>query len=468
MVSRNHFCQDPVEERIEVKKLFGTDGIRGVAGQYPLDKDTIQKTGYSLAKKLSEEHKDPEIIIGRDTRESGPWIDEAIAKGIINGGGRAVHCGIMTTPGLAFLTRKENFDAGVMISASHNPYYDNGIKIFSKEGMKLPDQVEKGIESLIFSDVKVPEFDQTHRKKEIDGEKLRDDYIRFLSSIIEEPEPLKDLKIIIDCANGSASAIAPIVFERLTNNLISTHNFPDGRNINLNCGSVHLKVLAEEMAKQKADIGIAFDGDADRALAVDRNGRLIDGDHIMYISALEMKRRGKLKNDTVAGTVMSNMWLEKNLSQEGIAFLRANVGDKYVLEKMVDHDLSLGGEQSGHIIFLDHAPTGDGILTALKLLEATFGRGLDPVEAFSDITPYPQVLLNVRVDSKPDLLKHPQISQTIHSAEEHLSDRGRILIRYSGTEPVARVMIEGKNKDDIGRWAKTIAEDIKKHIGAKE
>jgi phosphoglucosamine mutase len=451
-----------------VKKLFGTDGIRGVAGRYPLDRETIQKTGYSLAKKISEEHENPEIIIGRDTRESGPWIDEAIARGIINGGGQAIHCGIMTTPGLAFLTRKESFDAGVMISASHNPYLDNGIKIFSKEGMKLPDQVEKGIESLIFSDVKVHELDQTHRKKEIDGEKLRDDYIHFLSSIIADTQPLRDLKIIIDCANGSASAIAPLVFSRLTNNLISSHDFPDGRNINLNCGSVHMDDLAEEVIKRKADIGIAFDGDADRALAVDRNGRLIDGDHIMYISALEMKRRGELRNSTVAGTVMSNMWFENKLSVEGINLLRADVGDKYVLEKMMAHGLSLGGEQSGHIIFLDHAPTGDGILTALKLLEATFARGVDPVEALSDIVPYPQVLLNIRVDSKPDLFKHSHISKTIQNAEGHLSDKGRILIRYSGTEPLARVMIEGENKDDIERWAKAIAEDIKKHIGAKE
>lgn len=451
-----------------MKKLFGTDGIRGVAGRYPLDHDTVQKAGYSLAKKLSKEHENPEVIIGRDTRESGPWIDKAIAKGIISGGGHAIHCGIMTTPGLAFLTRKENFDAGVMISASHNPYLDNGIKIFSKEGMKLPDQVEKGIESLIFSDLKVHEFDQTHRKREIDGEKLRDDYIHFLSSVIADTQPLKDLKIIIDSANGSASAIAPIVFSKFTNNLVSTHDSPDGRNINLNCGSVHMEYLVDEVVKQKADIGIAFDGDADRALAVARNGQMIDGDHIMYISALEMKRKGKLNNNAVVGTVMSNMWLEKKLSAEGINLLRADVGDKYVLEKMMAHNLSLGGEQSGHIIFLHHAPTGDGILTAIKLLESTFGRGVDPVEAFSDIAPYPQVLLNIRVDSKPDLLKHHHISKIIQSAEGDLADRGRILIRYSGTEPVARVMIEGENKDDIERWAKAIAEDIKKHIGAKE
>lgn len=449
-----------------MKKLFGTDGIRGVAGQFPLDLETVQKTGYSLAKTLSEKDRNPEILIGRDTRKSGLWIDEAIAKGILSGGGHAIHCGIMTTPGLAYLTKKENFDAGVMISASHNPYLDNGIKIFSKQGMKLPDKVEREIEALILSDFKVNEPDKALRKREVNGKKLKEDYINFLYSVIDDPQPLKDLKIVIDCANGSASSIAPDVFQRFTKHLISTHDAPNGENINLNCGSVHMEFLMSEVSKHKADIGIAFDGDADRALAVDRNGNIIDGDYIMYATAAEMKQKGELKNNVVVGTIMSNMWLEKKLSSEGIGFIRADVGDKYVLEKMMIHDLSLGGEQSGHIIFLNHAPTGDGILTGLKLLESTFGKGIDPSEAFSHIVPCPQVLLNVRVASKPDLFKHPHISKTIQSAEKQLADKGRVLIRYSGTEPVARVMLEGEKKDDIEYLAKTIAEDIKKYIGS--
>ncbi len=449
-----------------MKKLFGTDGIRGKAGLYPLDLETVQKTGYSLTKKLSEEGKNPEILIGRDTRESGLWMDQAIAKGVLMGGGHAIHCGIMTTPGLAYLTKKGNFDAGIMISASHNPFLDNGIKIFSKQGMKLPDEVEKGIETLILSKIKIPGLEKTYKKKEIDGRKLKEDYINFLCGIIDDPLPLKDLKVVIDCANGSASSIAPQVFQRLTKHLISTHDSPDGKNINLNCGSVHMEFLVKEVIKQKADIGFAFDGDADRVLAVDRRGNIIDGDYIMYIAAMEMTQKGELKNKAVAGTVMSNMWLEKELSSEGIKLVRADVGDKYVLEKMLLHDLNLGGEQSGHIIFLNHAQTGDGILTALKFLESTFAKGIEPSEALTQILPYPQILLNVRVSSKPDLFHHPKISRTIQSAEKRLADKGRILIRYSGTEPVARVMVEGENKDDIEYLARVIAEDIKKHIGS--
>ncbi len=449
-----------------MKKLFGTDGIRGRDGSYPLDKPTILKIGYAVARKLREETENPGIIIGRDTRESGSWIDEAVARGIVSGGAEAVHCGVITTPGLAYLTQREGFDAGIMISASHNPYHDNGIKLFSRNSMKLPDEIEMEIEKIIFSR-KAEILEQgTFTKKEINGTKLREDYIDFLGGAVQDSNFLRNVSMVVDCANGSASAIAPEVFRSFTDRTLFIHNVPDGKNINLNCGSLHMESLIASVLKEKSDIGIAFDGDADRALFVNRHGKLIDGDHTMYSLALQLQRSNRLKNDTVVGTVMSNMWLEKRFASQNIRFIRANVGDKYVLQKMLENDLSLGGEQSGHIIFLDHLPSGDGILTSLKFLESTFGAGIDPVDAFSDITPFPQTIINVKVSSKPDLSTHPEISRTIREAETRLSDSGRILIRYSGTEPLARVMVEAEREEDVKKYATVIADEIRKHIGA--
>jgi len=448
-----------------VKKLFGTDGIRGRDGEYPLDRPTVTKIGFAIAKKMSEQIENPKVIIGRDTRESGTWIDEAIAQGIVSAGATAVHCGIMTTPGLSYLTKREEFDAGVMISASHNPYHDNGIKIFSGNGMKLADETEIEIEKIILSHQGASEH-RPFARHEVDGVRLKEDYIDFLCGVVQDSSFFRKLRIVIDCANGSASSLAPDVFRRLGDRALFIHSSPDGRNINLNCGSLHMESLISTVTEEQADLGIAFDGDADRALFIDRNGNLIDGDHTMYAAALKLRKEKKLRNDTVAGTVMSNMWLEKKLASHGISFIRANVGDKYVLEKMLEHGLTLGGEQSGHIIFLDHAPSGDGILTSLKFIESTFGMGVDPVDALSGIIPFPQLLINIRVSSRPDLSKHAAISQTIRDVEQKLSGNGRVLIRYSGTEPLARVMVEAEKEEDVRKFAHLIADEISKHIGA--
>ncbi|MEW5806182.1 MAG: phosphoglucosamine mutase [Acidobacteriota bacterium] len=449
-----------------MKKLFGTDGIRGVDGQFPLDRKTVVRIGHAIAVKMRELADNPRVLIGRDTRESGNWIDEEIGRGLVSGGTFAIHCGVITTPGLAFLTKMERFDAGVMISASHNPYADNGIKIFSGNGMKLSDEMEVEIEKIILSDAAVPKQSENFVKKEIDGAKLIKDYTSFLYGIVKNRNALQHVSIVLDCGNGSASAIAPEIFSKLSQKAIFINYIPDGRNINLNCGSLHPDSLIRTVLSEKADIGIAFDGDADRAICVNRNGKIIDGDHIMYVTALQMKQNKNLKKNTIVGTVMSNMWLEKKLSMSGIRLIRTSVGDKYVLEKMLEYDLNLGGEQSGHVIFLDHATSGDGILTALKFLDSTFGNGTDPTAALAGIEPYPQILINVRVASRPDLQKHPEISVVIKEVEEKLAGNGRVLIRYSGTEPVARVMVEAEREEDVKRYASIIADAIRKQIGA--
>lgn len=447
-----------------MKRLFGTDGIRGVAGKSPLDRPSVLRFGAALARVLGDEYeRSCRVVLGRDTRESGPWLRDAVVAGLASRGASSVDAGVITTPGLAHLLRADGFDAAVMISASHNPYEDNGLKAFDRTGVKLPDSLEQRVEELM--------LDGEATQAEPAAAAVAEDpslvgrYVEFLEGLIPSPGRLSGLKLILDCANGSACEIAPEVFRSHGAAVETIGVAPDGRNINRDCGSLHLDALGRAVARGDADLGLAFDGDADRVLAVDRSGRAVDGDHILYVTARHLKREGRLRGDAVVATIMSNLWLEKRLEREGIALHRAPVGDKYVLERMLAEDLVLGGEQSGHVIFRDHATTGDGILTGLLLLDALLD-GAEPLEKVMDgIVPFPQVQLNVKVGSKPDLRRHPRIGPAVSEAEERLAGQGRVVLRYSGTEPLARVMVEGLDPDVVRGQAERLTRVIEEELG---
>jgi phosphoglucosamine mutase len=447
-----------------MKQLFGTDGIRAVAGRYPLDAETVRVFGRALARVLMEEKgRAPRVVIGRDTRASGPWLSEAVAQGLRAGEAASTEAGVLPTPGLASATRAGGYDAGVMISASHNPFEDNGLKVFGADGMKIPDALEARIEAIILrkgeaapaagGDGAVPDGDLATR------------YVRELEGFVA-PGRLAGLKLVLDCANGAAAALAPRVFRDLGAEVVTIGDAPDGRNINLDCGSLHLDGLAARVTASGADIGLAFDGDADRCLAVDRRGRVVDGDHILFVVGRRLKREGRLPASAVVATVMSNFWLEKRLADLGIALHRAPVGDKYVLEAMIAGDIALGGEQSGHVIFRERSTTGDGMLTGLLLLDTLRGEA-DSLETILDgIVPFPQVLLNVRVREKPDLRADAAIGPVVREAERELAGRGRVVLRYSGTEPLARVMVEADDGKLVRRTAEGIAAAIRERLGA--
>ncbi len=447
-----------------MKRLFGTDGIRGVAGVSPLDRPTARRFGAALAAVLAKATGAPaRVVLGRDTRESGPWLRDEVAAGLAHRGAEAVDAGIITTPGLARATSASRFDGGVMISASHNPFGDNGLKVFGPDGTKLPDEMEKEIEDRILDPATVaPPGVQVPVRE--DGA-LLESYVRFLEGALPD-QRLSGLRVLLDCANGSAARIAPEVFRFQGARVDVIGASPDGRNINLRCGSLHLELLATTLRSGGCDIGIAFDGDSDRCLAVDRNGRTLDGDHILYFAARALKREGRLRGDIVVATVMSNLWLEIKLREEGIRILRAPVGDKYVYERMVAEDASLGGEQSGHIIFRDRAKTGDGILTGLLLLDFLRNEDRSLEEILDGLAPFPQVLVNVKVREKPDLLRHPVIGPAVSRVEAAMNGRGRVLLRYSGTEPLARVMVEGADAERVHRHALELAEVIRRELGA--
>ncbi len=389
-----------------MKRLFGTDGIRGVAGEPPLDPGTARTFGIALATVLLRATpQPPRILIGRDTRESGEWLRDALCIGLEAGRAEFGDAGVITTPGLAHAVRTSGYNAGVMISASHNPFEDNGLKVFSATGMKMDDGLEREIEVLMLDagiqDPGEKIIEPCEDRSVIEG------YMQELVKLGSDPSGLQGCHLVLDCANGAAARIAPRLFHQLGADLETIGADPNGRNINLNCGSLHLSNLAREVRERGVDLGIAFDGDADRALAVDRKGRTVDGDHILYLAARHLKRLGRLRNDVVVATIMSNFWLEKKLEEEGIRLLRAPVGDKYVLERMLQEDAVLGGEQSGHIIFRDHATTGDGMLTGIMLLHC-LKQEADSLETILDrIIPYPQLLINVRVHEKPDLRETP-------------------------------------------------------------
>ncbi|MCP3982521.1 MAG: phosphoglucosamine mutase [bacterium] len=448
-----------------MKRLFGTDGIRGEAGVEPLDAATVRRVAVAVAEVLRPAESDGplRLVIGRDTRESGPWLRDALAAGCRSRGAEVVDCGVVTTPGLAHIVREAGFNAGVMISASHNPFQDNGLKIFGGDGSKLADALEMRIEALVIDDgIADPGADGA--EVDYDGD-LVDSYVRSLENVIT-PGRFEGVEVVLDCSNGSATVIGPEVFRHHGARVHAIGTSPDGRNINLDCGSLHLDKLIDEVRRTGSDLGLAFDGDADRCLAVDREGREVSGDHVLYIVGRQLKRSGRLRGDAIVATIMSNLWLEDRLRDEGVELHRASVGDKYVLERMVAEDLVLGGEQSGHVIFRDHATTGDGVLTGLLLLDTLVANG-EPLESIMrDITPYPQVLLNVRVNEKPNLREHAKIGPVVESIEGQLRGTGRVVLRYSGTEPVARVMLEGKNADDVRTHAEHLAAVIRSELGA--
>ena len=454
-------------EEVVMRKLFGTDGIRAVAGEPPLDRRTVHAVGVALATKLKDEAngKPVRVVMGMDTRESGPWIAATLAAGLREAGAEVESAGVITTPAIAFLARKHGFSAGVVISASHNPWQDNGIKIFGGDGYKLPDAVELGIEAEIervlangASDAppeeELPEVNESYRAE----------YIRFLLEAVPDIS-LDNRRVVIDCANGAASSVAPQLFESLRGTVEVTHASPDGRNINEGCGALHPEVVAAEVKARGASMGFTFDGDADRALFADEHGNVVNGDAVMLVCARDLQARGKLADNLVVATTMSNMGLEAAFKRSGIRMLRAPVGDKYVLEEMRNSGASLGGEQSGHILFPAKATTGDGLLTALLVLDVVHRSGKTLGELIADLKNYPQVILNVKVREKKPLDSIPAVVTTIRAAEEELKDSGRVVIRYSGTEALARVMIEAESEEAMKRHAEAIAGAIRAELG---
>jgi len=469
-----------------VKRLFGTDGIRGAAGRFPLDEPTIERIGRALAITLRSNGRAPRVMLGRDTRQSGPAIEAALLRGLEARGAAADRAGVLSTPAIACLTRLLGYDAGVVISASHNPYLDNGIKVFSGRGEKLSDRLEMEIERQVLDgDEPGPAAASGPRAASAassgapspgavppgsthDAADLRERYFAWLTAALGPGASLAGQRVVLDCAHGAASELAPEIFRRLGAEAIALHASPDGRNINEGCGALHPGLLSAEVLRRKASLGLAFDGDADRCLAVDASGRLLDGDHIMYLAARDLKRRGRLPGDLVVGTVMSNLWLEKALHAEGIRLLRAPVGDKYVLEEMQRGSVTLGGEQSGHIIFLDQATTGDGLLTGLLLADLIRRTGLDLAAWARGIVPCPQILVNVQVRERPSLESHPTIGPAIRDEEMRLTGRGRVLVRYSGTEPKARIMVEGESRAEVEASVARLRRLIEQEIGHAE
>ena len=454
-----------------MKKLFGTDGIRGEAGKFPLDAATVHVIGRSLATRLAERRGSaPSIVVGRDTRESGGWMEAALISGAREAGAETESAGVITTPGVAFLTRTLPTDAGVVISASHNPFQDNGIKVFEASGRKLDDAMERLIESDIASQANSSEPTARGVEAKPDdsdrSEELRTQYINYLTDEIGRDLSLANLKIVVDCANGAASEIAPAVLRRLGANLIAINNAPDGRNINLNAGSLHIESLRERVVAEGSDLGVAFDGDADRALFVDAAGKFVDGDATLWVLANYLKARGELSGDKVIATVMSNIGLEIALRSQGINLVRTDVGDKYVLEELLRSGGALGGEQSGHIIFPKVSFAGDGIITTLMLLRAIVEKHDSLGVLTQGIQRYPQVLVNVRVREKRPFEELPSVQRLASEIQQKLGDRGRLLLRYSGTEPLARVMIEGPTESEVHQNAQSLAAAIQKEIGA--
>lgn len=444
--------------------FFGTDGIRGVAGQHPLNQPTIERIGYSLAVELTRRlNRAPQIVIGRDTRESGEWIEAALLRGISAAQTTAQSAGVITTPGVAYLTRALNADAGVVISASHNSYEDNGIKVFSASGRKLDDAAEQAIEQYLKSGAlnPPPAADVTIET----DTSLKEKYLAFLRDEIGAELKLENLRIAIDCANGASYEIAPKLFSSLGADLVVVNAGPNGRNINLDCGSLHPEKLQQAVIEEKADLGLAFDGDADRLLMVDERGNLVDGDQILFIMADYLASRGGLTGGRVVATVMSNLGLELALAERGIALTRTAVGDKYVLDELLKGGGSLGGEQSGHIIFPEISLAGDGMITAIEVLRAVTERNCAFGDLASGYTRYPQVTINVRVSRKPPFDTVPPIREAISAIEKRMNGEGRLLVRYSGTENLARVMIEGQDEATIRNQAESIAEVIKAQIG---
>jgi phosphoglucosamine mutase len=447
-------------------KLFGTDGIRGRINQHPMTPENVLRVGMAAATVLRKEHHGRNmVLIGKDTRLSGYMIESALTSGICSMGMNVTLVGPLPTPGIAFLTRTLRIDAGIVISASHNPYQDNGIKFFSHTGFKLPDSVEKRIEELVMDDSlhrfrpKGEEVGKAHRLDDATGR-----YIEYIKSTFRKGMTLEGLKIVVDCANGAAYKTTPWLLRELGAEVISINDRPNGVNINSDCGSLFMEGLRRAVREHKAHVGISHDGDADRVLMVDERGRVVDGDQIMGMCAAAMKAEGMLNGHTVVATVMSNLGLEKFLESHGIKLLRTSVGDRYVVEKMLEGGHNVGGEQSGHIIFLDFNTTGDGPITAVQVLNIMKNSGMALSKLASGIKLFPQVLLNIDVEKRRDISSIPEIEEAIRKAEKKLSGRGRVLVRASGTEPKIRVMLEGEDLKTIRKLGADISKVVKEKM----
>jgi phosphoglucosamine mutase len=476
-----------------MKRLFGTDGMRGEAGRFPLDSQTVKTVGRSLARRLSERlGRAPRLVTGRDTRESGAWMEEAFAEGARESGARVEAAGVITTPGVAYLARRLPADAGIVVSASHNPYRDNGIKIFAPDGRKLDDATERLIESDIYAEFQTapPSSSETRAgscandeaEAGADGAKLdegvavenvrsadelRSLYLEYLGGEVGAGLSLEGLSVVVDCANGAASGLAPELLSRLGARVVAINDSPDGRNINLDCGSLHTEHLCRRVVEEGAHLGVAFDGDADRSLFADARGELVDGDATLWVLAKLMQSRGELAGDRVVATVMSNIGLELALRSRGVELLRADVGDKYVLEELLRTGSALGGEQSGHIIFPRVSLAGDGMITSLNLLRAVVEEARPLDELTEGFRRYPQVLVNVRVREKLPFGEVEEVARAAREVGARLEGRGRLLLRYSGTEPLARVMIEGPGQEEVESLAAGLAEVIGRALGGR-
>ncbi|MFL5308698.1 MAG: phosphoglucosamine mutase [Polyangia bacterium] len=449
------------------RKLFGTDGIRGVANRDPMTAEVALRLGQAVAQRFRHPDRPGRIVIGKDTRLSGYMLESAMQAGIVSAGADVMLVGPLPTPGIAFITWSMRADAGVVISASHNPYQDNGIKIFAADGFKLPDEIEAELER---SMERIAAGDPGARAepdaigKAVRIEDAAGRYVQFLKQVFPKEYTLDGVKVVVDCSNGAAYEVAPQVFQELGADVIELNVWPDGRNINYECGALHPEKLAEEVRQSGAALGVALDGDADRLILSDEKGNIVDGDQVMAILATRMLARGQLPQDTVVATVMSNLGLERALAAKGGKLLRTAVGDRYVVEAMREKGLSLGGEQSGHIIFLDHATTGDGMVAALRVLAVMVAEGKPLSELAQAMTRYPQVLLNFPVAKKRPFEEMPAVLKVIASVEKRLGSEGRVVVRYSGTESKARVMIEGTDEAGIKAQANEIAQTLQREL----
>lgn len=445
-------------------RLFGTDGVRGKAGHYPLDARTIRRLGGALVRALrneaGEQSRRLRLLVGRDTRESGAWIERELAHGAQSQGAVVSSAGVISTPAIAYLTGTLAFDAGFVISASHNPFEDNGIKVFSGAGEKFTERLEAEVEQIMAGPWDVDEGVPVA----IERLDVADRYLAHVRTAWPDPARLGPLRLAIDCANGATSTLAPRLFRDLGFDVVPLACAPDGRNINLECGSTHPQNLAAAVRNEGCRLGVAFDGDGDRAIFADAGGRIVDGDAVMLLCAKHLKATGRLRGNAVVATVMSNIGLEIALREQGIGLRRCAVGDKYVMEEMIARNLALGGEQSGHIIFSDFLFTGDGLITALQVLGAMAATGRELADLAGELRTYPQVLMNVRVARKVDLNQVPEVAAVVADVERRLGDRGRLLVRYSGTEPLLRIMLEGQEPDPIRQWAEEIASAVRTRL----
>jgi phosphoglucosamine mutase len=450
---------DPVTT---IPRLFGTDGVRGTAGRFPLDHPTVRRLGAALVRALPSGAAPPRLLVGRDTRESGPWIEAELAHGASGEGAAVTTAGIVPTPAVAYLTRSAGYDLGIVISASHNPFEDNGIKVFSGRGEKFTEDVEREVEAIIADSSWSAAGGEPASL--VNGQRV-DTYLDHLRVVFPEVAAIGPFRLAIDCANGATTPVARQLFAGLGFETVVIGDEPDGHNINLECGSTHPERLSRIVVDRECQMGVAFDGDGDRAIFVDHHGVIVNGDAVLLMCARQLQREGRLRGNAVVATVMSNIGLELGLRESGIELVRTAVGDKYVMEEMLKRNISLGGEQSGHVIFSDYLFTGDGLCTALNVLRTVAVANRTLADLAADLTSYPQVLLNVRVREKVDLQSVAAIAAVISAVEARVAGHGRLLIRYSGTEPLLRVMLEGQHDDQIRAWAQEIVDVVQKNLG---